>query len=126
MLAPDLAALSDQRMCAGGTEAERVCIYDQARAVIGGAGRWPGGEGGEGGRERGSGDGGRGREGVWEGGAARIGGRVEETRGGWSAEGGGRGGGSAGRVEGSEGACLSEPWLLRDSVPRLARRAVRT
>jgi hypothetical protein len=33
VLAPDLAAVSDQRMCAGGPEAERVCIFDQARAL---------------------------------------------------------------------------------------------
>jgi hypothetical protein len=30
VLAPDLAAASNQRMCSGGVEAERACIFDQA------------------------------------------------------------------------------------------------
>jgi hypothetical protein len=32
VLAPDLAAASSQRMCPGGVEAERACIFDQARS----------------------------------------------------------------------------------------------
>jgi hypothetical protein len=35
VLAPDIAAVSDQRMCAGGIEAERACIFDEARALAG-------------------------------------------------------------------------------------------
>jgi hypothetical protein len=33
VLAPDLAAMSDQCMCPGGIETERICIFDQARAL---------------------------------------------------------------------------------------------